>query len=203
MLFFHLAGSGKETYRFHELWSDEIGDRRTFSRRQFRSADVRIHLLRQAHEQMQGRFVRIFDPTDFSYVPGLAFPMFAGDSEIVAFFPPRDGAPDTRGNAVYGPYFDLEAGRWRASFVARDGAPFVYPGAKIDVTVDMGKRAIVPPCEWPKEGCIRFDLAERAEKVEFRIFRGRESAEFSHLRVEKDGIGVSMVGAQGLEPWTR
>ena len=93
--FLHFAGSGKEKYIYHELW-----DRNTFSLRRFLSADVRVGLIRQASEQIQGKMARIFDPTDFFYKTGHAQPIFDHDGGVVAFFPAR---PDSsyEGAALY------------------------------------------------------------------------------------------------------
>jgi hypothetical protein len=182
--FLHYAGSGKDKYNYQELFEDKTGDRNTFSLRRFMSADVRVGLIQQASEQIQGKTVRIFDATDFFYKKEHAQPIFDHDGGIVAFFPARPDSSQRR-LAVFGPYVALEPGRWRAQFKRQDGAGFVYDGAALDVVKDSGAKPIIKRRDWPPDGAIEFCLRERAEKVEFRIYRSAPTAEFSYLRLER------------------
>jgi hypothetical protein len=184
--FLHHAGSWKDSYLYNELWQDVSGDRKTFARRQFSVADVRAGLIRQAAEQINGRPVRILDPTDFSYETRLAKPIYDPAGLIVAYFPPPPGNAEDR-PSIWGPYITLEAGLWRGQFLKQDGEGFAYDGATFDVVKAIGRESILARRPWPSDGVFEFHLAETTENVEFRIYRAAYCAEFASLRLERIG----------------
>jgi hypothetical protein len=160
------------------------------------SSDIRVCLLQMACDQMRGQELRIFDPTDFYFLNGGAMPVYDQTDGVVAFFPPHPPETVERSIAVYGPYIDVEPGRWRVEFRNPDDSTFVYEGAGLEVVRDADCKRITELVEWPSDGSIEFEVQEKAEYVQFRIYRTWASAEFAYCRLER--VRLSSGAEEGL-----
>lgn len=152
--------------------------------RSFMSADIRTILLRTVADQMSGRDVRYFDPTDFFYLPPHAFPMFSVSGEVVGYVPSHLGPNETR-LAVHGPYADLSAGKWQAEFVPGENCCFRDFDGLYDVTVEDGTRVIVSSRQFPADGQFELVLENEVKHLEIRIYARSSPLEFSYLKLER------------------
>jgi hypothetical protein len=182
--FIHFAGCGRSKPLYRELWQDIVGDRKTFSRRPVRAADLRVGLIQQVAEQIRGRLVHILDPTDFCYETGFVRPIFDSTGLAIAYFFPRNLETDDR-PVVWGPYITLDKGHWRGQFLTQSGGVLVYRDASLDVVKNNGADFILSRIQWPADGAFAFVAPEKTDNVEFRIYRSAVSAEFSYLRLER------------------
>jgi hypothetical protein len=181
--FYHLAGVGKSKYLYSDIWEDKIGDRRTFSRRPFISAEIRYGLILQASEQMNNNKVLIFDPTDFYYTDYRAIPLATATDGTVTYFPPMENGPDLS-LCMYGPYTPLDKGLWKAKFLRNDGSAFIYNGAFLEIVHSGGETALLKT-HWTEDGTFEFSSPEDVTDLELRVYRTKASEEFSMLRLEQ------------------
>ncbi|CAO4167872.1 hypothetical protein [Methylorubrum aminovorans] len=194
--FYHLAGSGKKTYHFTELWASTEPELKSFRKRQYISADTRYGALLQTCDQIRGKRVLVFDPTDLAYHEKLARPIYDDNGSVVVHFLGMEDGLD-RPLTCYGPYATLEEGVWQVEFLDPNNKPFVYQGAGFDVVHDSGRSQIYNPSEWPQDGKFVFELDAKAQDVEIRIFGAQPAHGLAYIRVEKIVAKASEMQSDG------
>jgi hypothetical protein len=176
--FHHFAGAGKSRYRNRTalFMRGRFNGGIAWQRDRLLSRNLRTFLMRVADLQFRGRQIAGYDPDDMTYKAGCSVAVLE-DGNAYMFL--RKGS----GIGAYGPYAALPSGRYRIRLITSPLA-LDLGGREIcvDVVSDMGRKILLPPTtiEFDQTGVASLPdimIDKAMDKIEFRLFRSKESTQ--------------------------
>jgi hypothetical protein len=148
------------------------GDTGRYSRTRLKPEHCRLPSLLETAEQLRGNDVRVVGPGEMSY-QGLSARIHLTAADVAVMWCAATGTRDTA--AIYGPYFDLPAGRWSVTLLAADGCSPADPEIVVDVAHDHGRNLVRQRGPIGPEGSFDIFLDRDVTNVEVRMYSGNRA----------------------------